>query len=117
MLRDRSAPEERTGPRGPWVCQALKAPSACRSQEKQAVLDPRESTVTLAYRGRKVLLVLVVLWAPWDRLESGGLQGRKGQLDPEAPRGPWDPQDPLELQVEQENQETLELLVLRAPSA
>lgn len=72
----RSARVEITDHRGPWVCLALKDPAACRFLERLAALDQRETTVTRAYRDRKVRLVLAALPDPWDQLESGALKER-----------------------------------------
>lgn len=116
VLLDPSAHGERTDHRDPWVYLALKDPSACRSLERLAAPDQRETQETLAYLDRKVHLDLLDLQAPSDRLDREALKERTDRLDPEAPQGPWDLQDLLEYQVLQENQETLETPDPLAPS-
>lgn len=61
VLLDPSARGERMDHLGPWVCLALKDPSACRSLERLAAPDQRETLETLAYLDRKVHLDLLVL--------------------------------------------------------
>lgn len=69
VLLDQWGHEEITDHLGPWVCPDLKDRAGCRFQERLAVLDQRETPVTLAYLDRKVHRVLLVLSAPSEQWE------------------------------------------------
>lgn len=95
----------------PWACLVLRAQSDSPSPEKPAVLDPRETLVTLVYLDRKARPALSDPPAQSDQLECGDLRGKKDRLDPEALQALWDLQGLLEYQDLQGNQETPETLV------